>query len=87
MTATKLPPSKFQRDGERYIVMCGNDHAGCIARTHDGNWNAADTTMEKSLDFPTWQSAVSWLTAVLAAAIVRGDRVPALDRCFYTSSM
>jgi hypothetical protein len=84
MTATKLPSPKFVRDGERYIVMCGDDRAGFVRKWHsmlaEGrsvrvSWNAVDTFMVKSRWFPTREKAGAWLAKELAAAIERGDRM------------
>jgi hypothetical protein len=73
MITTKLPPPKFQRDGERYIVMCGDDRVGFVRRVSSLCWNAIDTTMEKSRDFSTRQIAARWLAKELAAALDRGE--------------
>jgi hypothetical protein len=82
MTTTKLPPPKFLRDGERYIVMCGDDRAGFVRKGHSTlaegqpvrvSWNAVDTFMVKSRWFPTREKAGAWLAKELAAAIKRGD--------------
>jgi hypothetical protein len=74
MPTTKLPPPKFVRDGERYIVMCGDDRAGFVRQgVVRGSWNAVDTFMAKSRWFPTREKAGAWLAKELAAAIKRGD--------------
>lgn len=73
MTTTKLPPPKFVRDGERYIVMCGDGRAGFVRRVSSLCWNAVDTTREKSRDFSTRQIAARWLAKELAAALDRGE--------------
>jgi hypothetical protein len=78
----KLPPPKFLRDGERYIVMCGDDRAGFVRKgeqpLHAGRaphiaWNAVDTTMAKSRWFRTRSQAAAWCRRELAAAIERGE--------------
>jgi hypothetical protein len=63
----------YRRDGERYIVMLGDDRAGFVRRQDDGKWNAADTFMAKQRNFPTRSKAGAWLAKELESAIARGD--------------
>ena len=70
---TKLPPPKFRRDEDRYIVMCGDDRAGFVRQMDDKRWHATDTFMRKSRNFDTRAKAADWLARELRAAIDHGE--------------
>jgi hypothetical protein len=38
----------FRRDGERYVVLLGDDRIGFVRRADNGTWNHVDTTMAHS---------------------------------------
>ncbi len=67
----------LKRDGDRYIVSNGlGDRLGFIRRYYRASrvrrgwgsvvarWNAVDTTMAKSRDFPTRAAAIEWLNTL-----------------------
>ena len=85
---TKLgekPKIRFERDGERYIVMLGDDRIGFVrsyfppSRIRRGRasvsaqWNATDTFMRKSQNFPTRRAAGDWLQKETERAIRAGE--------------
>jgi hypothetical protein len=61
-----------KRDGDRYIVFTkfGDDRErlGFVRAATLRSWNAVDTTMEHSQNFPTRAAAVRWLEALSQAA-------------------
>lgn len=61
---------RMQRDGDRYIVFgreggSGEERIGFVRQ--DGKWwNAVDTFMDKSHDFPRRADAIDWLKKLAA---------------------
>lgn len=73
MKLGEKPQLHYRRDGERYIVMLGNDRAGFCRQQDDGRWSAADTFMAKTHTFKTRRQAGAWLQKETERAIAAGD--------------
>jgi hypothetical protein len=62
MSPEQIFRAKLKRVGDRYIVSNGlGDRLGFVRQYPNGRWNAADSYMEKSRDFPTRAAAIEWL--------------------------
>jgi hypothetical protein len=73
MKIGEQPKIRYKSDGERYIVMLGDNRAGFVRKRDDGRWNAADTFMRKHRDFPTRTKAAAWLQKETEKAIAAGE--------------
>jgi hypothetical protein len=51
----------YKADGDRYIVMMGNDRIGFLRKDIRGSWHATDSAMDQSMVFATRTAASKWL--------------------------